>query len=166
MPPSFANDAAPPELDDFIVKALNKKREHRYQSCGELADALGQAFGLTGNHLDWAKTPESEIAKQLQANAGRGGAMMPAPAGAAPAAAMPFPMSTAATAQPMPFPMANNAPMQQQQQQRPMSMGGYGGSDDVPLDYSPVKKTPMALYAAIIAAFLVVGGVIAFFATK
>ena len=46
MPPSFANDAAPPELDDIIVKgALNKKRELRYQGCGELADALGHAFG-------------------------------------------------------------------------------------------------------------------------
>ena len=56
MPPSFANDAAPPELDDFMVKALAKKREQRYQSCGALADALGQAFGLTGTHLDWAAT--------------------------------------------------------------------------------------------------------------
>ena len=48
MPPSFTSDSAPTELDDFIVKALNKKRELRYQSCGELADALGRWIRLGG----------------------------------------------------------------------------------------------------------------------
>jgi serine/threonine-protein kinase len=168
MPPSFANDAAPPELDDFIVKALNKKREQRYQSCGELADALGHAFGLTGNHLDWAKTPEAEIAKQLQARAGAGAS---APTAAAPTAAMPFPMANAAPAQAMPFPMANPAPAQPMpfpmanasSMQPARRMGGP--ADDVPLDYSPVKKTPTGLYVGIVAA-LVVLGLIAFLAMK
>jgi serine/threonine-protein kinase len=65
MPPSFANDAAPPEFDDVITRALAKDREKRYQSCGELADAIGHAFGLSGNHGQWAALSAAEIAAKI-----------------------------------------------------------------------------------------------------
>jgi serine/threonine-protein kinase len=81
MPPSFANDAAPLQLDDFMVKALHKDRTQRYQSCGELADALGHAFGLPRTHEVWAQQSEEEIAAQL------GNAAAPAVAAPAPSAA-------------------------------------------------------------------------------
>ncbi len=158
MPPSFANDDAPPELDDFMTKALHKKREQRYQSCGALADALGQAFGLTGDHLEWAKTPEREIHKRMRAAAPPAPAPIAAPM-AAPMA-MPFPMAggggarPAQAMQPMAFPMAN-------------ASGNAGsGQADAPLDYSPIKKTPIGVYVAIIGAFLAVGTLIAFLTMK
>ncbi len=66
LPPSFANDLAPPELDNVITKALCKDREKRFQSCGELADALGHAFGLSGSHPDWAKASVEQIAAQMR----------------------------------------------------------------------------------------------------
>jgi len=87
MPPSFANDAAPPQLDDFMIKALCKKREGRYQSCGELADALGHVFGLQGTHHDWATASENDLATQLGSSSSRA----PAPASHRPPAATDVP---------------------------------------------------------------------------
>lgn len=66
LPPSFANDDAPPELDNIITKALCKDRDKRYQSCGELATALGEAFGLKGTHEQWAAASTEQIAAQMR----------------------------------------------------------------------------------------------------
>jgi serine/threonine-protein kinase len=150
MPPSFANDAAPPQLDDFIVRALHKDRNQRYQSCGELADALGHAFGLSGTHLDWAGMAESALAAQLgSAEAASKQAAIPAPTAPAKSAAMPFPMAP---------------PKPSQVKTQPFQMGPIPA--DVPDDYSPVKKTPVGLYVAIALAVVVIGGVVAVLAMR
>ncbi|RCK81762.1 MAG: Serine/threonine protein kinase PrkC, regulator of stationary phase [Candidatus Ozemobacter sibiricus] len=39
-PPIEINDAVPPRLNDIILKAMEKKREDRFQSCQEFLDAL------------------------------------------------------------------------------------------------------------------------------
>lgn len=66
--PSFANESAPPELDDVITRALAKDRDKRFQSCGELANAVGAAFGLAGTPAEWAERSESEIAATIAEN--------------------------------------------------------------------------------------------------
>ncbi|MDP3276497.1 MAG: serine/threonine-protein kinase [Deltaproteobacteria bacterium] len=67
MPPSFASDSVPEEIDDVVVRALAKDREKRFQSCGELADAFGHAFGLTGSHQQWASLSVASIEAQMAA---------------------------------------------------------------------------------------------------
>jgi serine/threonine protein kinase len=64
-PPSFANDACPHEFDNVVLKALAKDAGQRFASCGAFADALGHAFGLTGDHRRWAETSEQELARQF-----------------------------------------------------------------------------------------------------
>jgi serine/threonine-protein kinase len=66
--PSFANESAPPELDDVITHALAKDRDKRFQSCGELANAVGAAFGLVGTPAEWAEWSEGEIAAKIAEN--------------------------------------------------------------------------------------------------
>jgi len=61
----------PATLDEVIEKALAKDPAIRYASIGDLADAIGHAFGLEGDHRRWATTPEAtlclEIAERLPA---------------------------------------------------------------------------------------------------
>ncbi|MDD2997843.1 MAG: protein kinase [Candidatus Riflebacteria bacterium] len=40
VPPIEINDAVPQKLNNIILKAIEKEREHRYQSCDEMAQAL------------------------------------------------------------------------------------------------------------------------------
>jgi serine/threonine protein kinase len=68
MPPSMASDAAPMEIDDVVVKGLTKDPSRRYQSVGALADALGAAFGLQGDHRRWADLAEADLAAELDAH--------------------------------------------------------------------------------------------------
>lgn len=65
MPPSLANESAPMELDDVLVKGLTKDPARRFQSVGALADALGHAFGLAGDHARWAAMPEAQIEAEI-----------------------------------------------------------------------------------------------------
>ena len=37
----------------------------RTKSVGDLADAVGHAYGLTGDHLQWATTPQQELATRI-----------------------------------------------------------------------------------------------------
>lgn len=76
--PSLASDSAPPELDDVITRALAKDRDKRFQTCGELATAIGKAFGLEGTHADWAVWSTSQIASKIAE--ARNKAKAPAPA--------------------------------------------------------------------------------------
>lgn len=138
LPPSFAKEDAPPQLDDFMVRALQKDRNKRYQSCGELADALGHAFGLAGTHRDWAQMSEAELSRQLDAAVPRQPAQ---PAGFA-----------------MPFPTASMADKTQ-----PLPLVSQGDSSD---DYVPIKKTPVGLYLGIAGAIVVIGGVVALLASR
>lgn len=57
----------PPGLDAVMSKAFKKTASLRYGSVGELADAFGQAFGLEGNHEDWAAAPEGDLASRIDA---------------------------------------------------------------------------------------------------
>lgn len=55
----------PPALDAVLGKAFKKTASLRHATVGELADAFGAAFGLSGTHADWATTPEAELGKQI-----------------------------------------------------------------------------------------------------
>ncbi len=70
-PPTVKGKAAPfpipPALDDVMEEALAKNPAIRTRSVGALADAVGHAYGLAGDHLAWAKTPQQELQKQIQA---------------------------------------------------------------------------------------------------
>ncbi|MEZ4393525.1 MAG: serine/threonine-protein kinase [Polyangiales bacterium] len=65
MPPSLASDSAPIEIDDVVVKGLTKDRAKRFQSVGEMADALGRAFKLEGDHSRWGALSEAEIEAEI-----------------------------------------------------------------------------------------------------
>jgi serine/threonine protein kinase len=75
VPPSSvsaANAAAdgvrypvPAALDDVIEKGLAKNQNIRTASVGALADDVGRAYGLAGDHLVWAATPQQELARQI-----------------------------------------------------------------------------------------------------
>jgi len=70
-PPTQAGKGSPnpipPAIDDLMEVALAKNPNIRTRTVGEFADALGQAYGLTGTHLDWAYTPQATIAQMMQA---------------------------------------------------------------------------------------------------
>ncbi len=55
----------PPKLDEVLEEALAKNPNIRTKSVGALADALGHAYGLEGDHLVWARTPQGELAGQI-----------------------------------------------------------------------------------------------------
>ena len=96
-PPSrsaaLAKYPIPPSLDEVMETALVKNPNIRTKSVGDLADAIGHAYGLEGDHRAWAKIPQATLAQQVEA--GRAKAMAPR-AVAVPAVADPF-------AQPDPF---------------------------------------------------------------
>lgn len=137
-PPSTkAADAkypVPHTMDDVMELALAKNPNHRQPSVGAFATAIGHAYGLTGDHTQWAKTSQADLAKLIA----DGLARLPPPAQkAAPvaleAAADPFaspaarPMhATIAMANAPPHPGASVAPYSQQ---APASTYAKPGSD-------------------------------------
>jgi serine/threonine protein kinase len=60
----------PPALDDVLEEALVKNPNIRTRSVGALADAVGRAYGLVGDHREWARVPiqdlEQRCAESLQ----------------------------------------------------------------------------------------------------
>jgi len=70
-PPSEAGKGqkhpVPPTLDRVMTHAFKKTAAHRIASVGALADAVGAAYGLTGTHLEWAKTNEAELNARVNA---------------------------------------------------------------------------------------------------
>ena len=91
VPPSIKGkdlaEPPPPTLDDVMDHALAKNMNIRTATVGALADLVGRAYGLTGDHLQWAVTPQAELAALVAAARPR--VMMRAPA-ALEAAADPF----------------------------------------------------------------------------
>ena len=87
VPPTQAGkDGAvpiPPSIDDLMEVALAKNMNIRTRTVGELADAFGHAYGLSGDHLSWAYTPEAVLRQTIQAELPRMLAAKPAPAMAA-----------------------------------------------------------------------------------
>lgn len=59
--------AVPPSVDAVMEHALAKNPNIRTPSVGALADAFGHAFGLEGDHLQWAVTPQQELAGRIAA---------------------------------------------------------------------------------------------------
>ncbi len=57
----------PPTLDRVMTHAFKKNASMRIASTGALADAVGAAYGLTGNHFEWAKTAEAELVARVNA---------------------------------------------------------------------------------------------------
>jgi serine/threonine-protein kinase len=55
----------PPELDNVLEVGLAKNQNIRTRSVGALADAVGRAYGLAGDHLLWATSPQQELARQI-----------------------------------------------------------------------------------------------------
>jgi len=70
-PPSEAGKGqkypVPPTLDRVMTHAFKKTAAHRIASVGALADAVGAAYGLTGTHLEWAKTNQAELNARVEA---------------------------------------------------------------------------------------------------
>jgi serine/threonine protein kinase len=57
----------PPTLDRVLSHAFKKIAALRIASVGGLADAVGAAYGLTGNHHEWATTSEAELSERVNA---------------------------------------------------------------------------------------------------
>src|SRR5688572_17732349 len=68
-PPSTKSAGAkhpiPAAIDDVMEVALAKNPNIRTKSVGELATAMGNAYGLAGDHKIWAKTPQADLAQQI-----------------------------------------------------------------------------------------------------
>jgi serine/threonine protein kinase len=103
-PPSAAakggHFAIPPALDDVMEMALAKNANIRTASVGQLADAIGKAYGLSGDHRSWADTPQATLAEGVRQGAMRVAAQ--APTGVSPAGPVVAPYSAPATTSSMP----------------------------------------------------------------
>ena len=64
---AHAKYPVPPTLDDVMEEALAKNPNIRTTSVGALADAVGHAYGLTGDHRQWATTPQQDLAREIAA---------------------------------------------------------------------------------------------------
>ncbi len=56
----------PPTIDAVISRAFRKSAAVRTESVGALANAVGAAYGLEGDHRAWAHTPEGELARSIE----------------------------------------------------------------------------------------------------
>jgi eukaryotic-like serine/threonine-protein kinase len=61
-----AKYAIAPAMDDVLEVALAKNPAIRTKSVGALADAVGAAYGLTGDHKQWALVPQQELAARIE----------------------------------------------------------------------------------------------------
>ncbi len=68
----------PPAMDEVMELALAKNPNIRTKSVIELADAVGRAYGLAGDHAVWAKTPQPVLAAQCAAARAKSAASRPA----------------------------------------------------------------------------------------
>jgi serine/threonine-protein kinase len=60
-------DAVPPTLDEPMEIALSKNAELRQPTIGALADAFGSAYGLEGDHKEWARLAADAIKERIAA---------------------------------------------------------------------------------------------------
>jgi serine/threonine protein kinase len=61
-----AKYAIAPAMDDVLEVALAKNPAIRTKSVGALADAVGAAYGLTGDHKQWALVPQQELSARIE----------------------------------------------------------------------------------------------------
>ncbi len=64
-PPSTIDPTIPTTVDDVISDALAKEVATRIGTVAELADRFGAAYGLQGNHFDWAYALEHQLAAAI-----------------------------------------------------------------------------------------------------
>jgi len=66
-PPSVTGKAhqVPRTLDAVMADALTKTAEARIPTAAALSNRLGQAYGLEGNHHDWAQMPQDKLGAQI-----------------------------------------------------------------------------------------------------
>jgi serine/threonine-protein kinase len=50
-----------------MEEALTKDPAIRIPTAGALADRIGQAFGLTGSHIEWARMSQAELGARIEA---------------------------------------------------------------------------------------------------
>src|SRR5579863_6456855 len=55
-----------PGMDDVLELGLVKNPAIRTKSVGALADAVGRAYGLLGDHRQWAATSQQDLALQVE----------------------------------------------------------------------------------------------------
>jgi serine/threonine-protein kinase len=63
----------PPKMDEVMEESLAKNPNIRTKSVGALADAIGHAYGLVGDHKQWATIPQPLLAQQAFRRASRFG---------------------------------------------------------------------------------------------
>lgn len=156
----------PAALDDVLEVALAKNPNIRTKTVGELATAVGRAYGLEGDHLAWAKTPQHELAKMIEEARARA----PQAAPALEAAADPFAARPANTTSPMASaPPRPSAPMPSQPSFDP-SVGPmpaptpapvHHGHDEPAVAGMPPARPPWFIPVVVGVAALVLGGGIA-----
>jgi serine/threonine protein kinase len=166
-PPSLSAPTAkfhiPPRMDEVMEAALAKNPNIRTRSVGALADAVGSAFGLEGDHKVWAKTPAATLAQQI-ADAKERVMAMPAHAPAVEVAADPF--ASPPPQQRQVYPQAWNPPQQQAYAQGMDQAFAQANAQQYGIAAAGVPSRPAWIIPLIlVAAFLLlVGGGIAVFA--
>jgi len=82
VPPTLAGKngpfPVPPSMDELMELALAKNPNIRIKTVGELADAVGHAYGLSGHHLTWAHTPQAILGQAIRAELPKWAAARPA----------------------------------------------------------------------------------------
>jgi serine/threonine-protein kinase len=139
----------PPSLDKVLAQGFKKLAALRIASVGALADAVGHAYGLTGNHVAWAKAREAELAQPIEARLPELMASAPAAPQKATAADSFFGESESLGEAADPFAAGpGTVPA-------PMSAQPYSGSNS--LVPAGVPKTPFPVVVLVGGAALVVG---------
>ncbi len=154
----------PPGLDDVIDDALAKKPEMRTATVGAFADAFGRAFGIAGDHHQWARTPVAELERQLdhaRSTGAASGMAVADPFAADPFAAQPQPQAGGFAPAGQPAAFAPASPFAQPSARAAMDdafAAAQGGAADMVV---PTQK-PIALYViAAVVALAAIGGVLA-----
>ncbi len=154
-PPSLKGKGAavppPPTLDAVMEEALAKNPNIRTKTVGALADAVGHAYGLKGEHAGWAKTPQAELARFCAEARPALMARPVVPVGAeADPFAVPVPLATTAPATAVPSTMLSGGRMDG-------AFAAMKESEFVPVGV-PVDRAPWVLPLVVGLAALVVGG--------
>jgi serine/threonine protein kinase len=139
----------PPGLDEVLEVGLAKNQNIRTQSVGALADAVGHAYGLVGDHRQWATWPQQELARQLAESLPRMMAGPPAGVAALGVAADPFASPPAGGA---PAPMSGKGAMDE-------AFGAVREADLMPSGL-PGKKPGWVLPVVVGLVALLVGGAV------
>ena len=145
--------------------ALAKNPNIRTKSVGELATAVGRAYGLEGDHRAWARTPQAELKRLVAEGLARAPARAPRPAPALEASADPFaapmtgPSGTNRMTNPAPVQHAPAHPYMQGQQSMQHQQGRHDDVQPAGIPGLDVGgRPPWLIPLAVGLAALVVGG--------